>query len=299
MWFKNLLVYRLNKWSDTPASLEEKLAKQALQSCNGLDMQSRGWVPPKEDGGPLVQALGGQLMISLGVEKRLLPATVINQVAKARAAEIEEQQGYKPGRKQMKEIKEAVTDELIPRAFAIRRKTQVWIDPEQGWMVVDAANVSKADEVVEMLIKGLEDFSVAFVKTQTSPSAAMTGWLSGVEVPEAFTVDQDCELRGRGDGGATVRYVRHALEEEEVAKHIKSGKEVTRLAMTWNDKLSFVLHDNLQLKRITPLDLIKEQAKLSEQEDTFDTDFAIMSGELRQLLPALIEALGGEMPAAV
>ena len=299
MWFKNLLVYRLNKWGETSVSLEEKLAKQALQSCNGLDMQSRGWVPPKEDGGPLVQALSGALMISLGVEKRLLPATVINQVAKARAAEIEEQQGYKPGRKQMKEIKEAVTGELIPRAFAIRRKTQVWIDPEQGWMVVDAANVAKADEVVEMLIKGLEDFSVAFVKTQTSPSAAMTGWLSGAEVPAAFTVDQDCELRGRGDDGATVRYVRHALEEEEVAKHIKSGKEVTRLAMTWSDKLSFVLHDNLQLKRIAPLDLIKEQAKLNEQDDTFDTDFAIMTGELRQLLPALIDALGGEMPAAV
>ena len=91
----------------------------------------------------------------------------------------------------------------------------------------------------------------------------------------------------------------HALEEEEVAKYIKSGKEVARLAMTWSDKLSFVLHDNLQLKRIAPLDLIKEQAKLNEQDDTFDTDFAIMTGELRQLLPALIDALGGEMPAAV
>lgn len=298
MWFKNLLVYRLNKWDETPASLEEKLARQALQSCSGLDMQSRGWVPPKEDGGPLVHVLGGQMMLSLGTEKKLLPATVVNQFAKARAADIEEQQGYKPGRKQMKEIKEAVTDELIPRAFAIRRKTPVWIDPEQGWMVVDAANLAKADEIVEMLIKCLDVFSVSPVKTQTSPAGAMTGWLSGRDIPNAFTVDQDCELRGKGDAGATVRYVRHALEEEEVAKHIKSGKEVTRLAMTWNDKLSFVLHDNLQVKRLAPLDILKEQAKLNEQDDTFDTDFAIMTGELRGLLPALVDALGGELKAA-
>ena len=299
MWFKNLLVYRLNKWDDTPASLEEKLSKHALQSCNGLDMQSRGWVSPKADGEPLVHTLGSQMLISLGIEKKLLPTTVINQFAKARAVEIEEQQGYKPGRKQMKEIKEAVTDELLPRAFAIRRKTYAWIYPVGGWMVVDAANLGKADEVVEMLIKALDGFSVSFIKSEISPSTAMTGWLAGNDIPSTFTVDRDCELRGKGDAGATVRYVRHTLEEEEIAKHIKAGKEVSKLAMTWNDKLSFVLHDNLQLKRIAPLDIIKEQAKVSEHDDTFDTDFAIMTGELKQLLPAIIDALGGEARSAV
>jgi len=88
--------------------------------------------------------------------------------------------------------------------------------------------------------------------------------------------------------------VRHALEAEEIAKHITAGKEVTRLAMTWNDKFSFVLHENLQLKRLVPLDILKDQADSSEQEDMFDTDFAIMSGELQKLLANIIEALGGE-----
>ena len=298
MWFKNLLVYRLNKWNETPATLEEKLSMHALQACNGLDMQSRGWVSPKADVEPLVHALGSQMLISLGIEKKLLPATVINQFAKARAVEIEEQQGYKPGRKQMKEIKEAVTDELLPRAFAIRRKTHAWIDPVGEWMVIDAANIGKADEVVEMLIKALDGFSVSLIKSEISPSAAMTGWLAGNDIPSIFTVDQDCELRGKGGTGATVRYVRHTLEEEEIAKHIKSGKEVTKLAMTWNDKLSFVMHDNLQLKRIAPLDIIKEQAKADMQDDAFDTDFAIMAGEFKQLLPAIIDALGGEVRSA-
>lgn len=219
MWFKNLLVYRLNNWNETAQSLEDKLAKQALQGCNGLDMQSRGWVAPK-DNEPLVQTLGGAFMIALGVEKKLLPASVINQVAKARAAEIEERQGYKPGRKQMKEIKEAVTDELIPRAFAIRRKTHVWIDPEQKWMVVDAANVAKAEEVVEMLIKGLESFSVSFLKTQVSPSVAMTGWLASGEAPAGFTVDQDCELRGRGADG------------------VRTGRLCAMCAMPWTRRRS-------------------------------------------------------------
>lgn len=294
MWFKNLLVYRLTRWEATPVTLEEKLSQHALQPCSGMEMQSRGWVSPKAEGEPLVHALGQQMLISLGVEKKLLPATVINQFAKSRAAEMEEQQGYKPGRKQLKEIKEAITDELLPRAFALRRKTYAWIDPVDKWLVVDAANAAKADELAEMLIKALDGISFALIKTETSPSAAMTGWLAGNDLPAAFTVDRDCELRGAGEERATVRYVRHDLEAEEISKHIKAGKEVTRLAMTWNDKLSFVLHENMQLKRLSALDILKEQTDSSEADDVFDTDFAIMTGELKKLLPAVIDALGGE-----
>ncbi|HEX5364191.1 MAG TPA: recombination-associated protein RdgC, partial [Gallionella sp.] len=75
MWFKNLLVYRLNEWPVTPDALEEKLSQHILQACSGLEMQRHGWVSPKADGEPLVHALGQQLLISLGTEKKLLPST--------------------------------------------------------------------------------------------------------------------------------------------------------------------------------------------------------------------------------
>lgn len=292
MWFKNLLVYRLNNWDTAPEALEEKLARHALQPCSGMEMQSRGWVPPKGEGEPFVHTLGSQMLIALGTEKKLLPATVVNQFAKSRAAEVEEQQGYKPGRKQLKQIKEAVTDELLPRAFAIRRRTHAWIDPVGGFMVVDAANFAKADELVEMLFKSLEGFTLTPVKTSISPTAAMTNWLAGDDLPASFTIDRDCELRDTGEERASVRYIRHTLEAEEIGKHIKAGKEVARLAMTWNDKLSFVLHENLQLKRLAPLDVLKEQA--DAEDDVFDADFAIMTGELKMLLPDIVDVLGGE-----
>lgn len=261
-------------------------------------MQRLGWVSPKEEGQPFVHTLGSQMLICLGVEKKLLPTTVINQFAKSRAAEIEEQQGYKPGRKQMKQIKEAITDELLPKAFALRRKTFAWINPAGGFLVVDAANLAKADELIEMLIKTIDGISLTLIKTNTSPSSAMTSWLAGDDLTSVFTIDRDCELRGAGEERSTVRYVRHTLESEEIAKHITAGKEVTRLAMTWNDKVSFVLHENLQLKRLMPLDILKEQADSSDQEDMFDTDFAIMTGELQKMLVSVIDALGGESKSA-
>jgi recombination associated protein RdgC len=296
MWFKNLQIYRLTApWTLTVEQLEQKLAPLAFAPCSSLDMQSQGWVAPRGNG-RLVHSVNRQLLLQLGTEKKLLPATVINQVSKARAAELEEQQGFKPGRKQMKEIKEQVADELLPRAFSIQRSTHIWIDPVNGWLVVDAAGASKADEVFKLLLKSLEVLPFGALRTERSPLSAMTDWLAADEAPAGFTVDQDTELRASGEGKATVRYVRHTLEPEDVRRHIAGGKQCTRLALTWNDRVSFVLTESLAIKRVAPLDVLKENqdAALQNDDERFDTDFALMSGELAKLMADLIEALGGE-----
>lgn len=293
MWFKNLFIFRLTKWDHTIESIEEHLSQQSLQPCGGSDMQTRGWVSPKGEGQPLVHKAGDQLLISLGFEKKLLPSSVINQFAKAKAAEIEEREGYKPGRKQMKEIKEMVTDELLPRAFAIQSRINAWIDTKGKWLVVDASSSSKVDDLVGLLMKSLPNVAMIPLKTKTMPGVAMTAWLAENDSPPQFTVDQDCELKSRGEHAATVRYVKHSLEIEEIAKHTKSGKDVTKLAMTWADKVSFVLQDNMQIKRIAPLDILKEQAAMDADGDAFDTDFVLMTGELRLLIEAMIDTLGG------
>ena len=296
MWFKNIFIYRLPAdWAISAATLEEKLSRQPLQPCGGLDKQSRGWVSPQGDG-PLVHTLNRQLLIALGVEQKLLPTSIINQFAKDRIAELEAQQGHRVGRKETKEIKERVTDELLPRAFAHRRTTLVWIDPVNAWLVVDAASPAKADEVLELLGKTLDDLPLKFLHTRLSPVAAMTEWLAGGEAPPGFTIDRELELRSIDGGKATVRYVRHDLEGDEIRAHIAAGKSATRLGMTWNDKISFVLTEQLQIKRLTFLDILKEEAE-SEAENTeelFDIDFTLMTGELARMLADLVEALGGE-----
>jgi len=296
MWFKNLQIYRLTApWTMTSEQLEASLVPQSFAACGNLDMQTQGWVSPR-DNGMLVHIVNRQLLLQLATEKKLLPSTVINQVTKARAAELEEQQGFKPGRKQMKELKEQVTDELLPRAFSIRRSTFVWIDPVNGWLVVDAASPAKADEVFKLLLKSLETLPFASLRTERSPQSAMTDWLAADEAPAGFTVDQDTELRSTNEGKATVRYVRHTLEAEDVRRHIAAGKQCTRLALTWADRVSFVLSESLALKRVAPLDVLKENtdAGTKNEDERFDTDFALMTGELAKLVGDLVEALGGE-----
>ena len=297
MWFKNLQIYRLPApWKITPDQLAAAIAPQAFTPCSSLELLSQGWVSPRNNG-LFVHTVNRQMMILLGTEKKLLPASVINQITKARAAEIEEQQGFAPGRKQMRELKESVTDELLPRAFSIQSSTWVWIDPVNGWLVIDAGSTGKAEEVLKLLIKAIDKFPLETLRTVMSPATAMTAWLASDEAPSGFTVDQDTELRSTGEGKATVRYVRHALEADDVRRHIESGKQCTRLAMTWNDKISFVLTEGLAVKRIAPLDVLKDDSDSTTKNDDerFDSDMMLMTGELHLMLSALVEALGGQL----
>jgi recombination associated protein RdgC len=298
MWFKNLQIYRLPApWAMTSEQLEAALAPQTFAPGTSLEPQSQGWASPRENG-MLVHTVNRQMLLLLATEKKLLPATVINQVTKARAAEIEEQQGFQPGRKQMRELKEQVTDELLPRAFSIRRNTWVWIDPVNGWLVVDAASPGKADEVLKLLVKAVDKLPLETLHVVQSPVAAMTDWLTADEAPGGFTVDQDTELRATGESKATVRYVRHTLEADDVRRHIEAGKQCTRLAMTWADRVSFVLTESLAIKRVTALDVLKEGSDTTTKNDDerFDSDFALMTGELSRMLGDLVQALGGEQP---
>ena len=77
------------------------------------------------------------------------------------------------------------------------------------------------------------------------------------------------------------------------------GKTVVRLGLTWNDKISFVLTEHLQVKRLAFLDILKREDGNNEdsevnEEEKFEIDFALMTGELSLLLADLVKALGGE-----
>jgi recombination associated protein RdgC len=92
-----------------------------------------------------------------------------------------------------------------------------------------------------------------------------------------------------------VRYARHTLDIDELAEHIRQGKLPTQVAMTWASRVSFVLTEALTLKKIKLLDVVLEGAPQGEGDDHFDADMALVTGELRQLIPELIAALGGEL----
>ncbi|MBP9683968.1 MAG: recombination-associated protein RdgC [Rhodoferax sp.] len=297
--FKNVIVYRIGPgWSATMAQMEEGLDPERFVACGASQEKSIGWTEPRgEAHGPLVESVGGQLILKLKIETRSLPGSVITRKAKERIAHIEATTGRKPGKKETREIKEDIKLELLPMAFTKESSVLIWIDPDANLLVIDAGSQAKADEVVTMLVKCLAGLAVTLINTKVSPTAAMSDWLVTQEAPAGFSVDRECELKAADESKAVVRYSRHPLDNEEVKQHVEAGKLPTRLALTWDSRVSFVLTESLQLKKIAFLDVVFEGTSAGK-DDGFDADTAIATGELCKLLPDLFEALGGEMVAA-
>lgn len=296
MFFKNLQIYRLQApWQISATDLDTQLSRGPFVKCESNQPTSRGWVPPLGD--DLLYWIGDHWMVALRQEERLLPVSVVNQETAERADVLETQQGYRPGRKQLRELKERVVEELMPRAFTRQRTTFAWIDPVNGWFVVDASTPSKAEEVIAHLRHCLDEFPIKPFLTENSATHAMADWLASGEAPNGFTIDRDCQLMSVSEDRAAVTYAHHPLESDEIRSHLASGKLPTKLAMTWDDRISFVLTDRLEVKRLAFLDLLKEAAEENAEDayEQFDADFTLMTGELIRLFNGLSDALGGEL----
>lgn len=300
MWFKNLKIYRLSPdFVPYGNGLSEQLAYLSFLPCGTLQHESIGWVPPREEHGGYVYWQEYNCLLTLRTEKRVLPPAVVNQATKERARKIEEQQGYKPGRKQMREIKESIIDELLPKAFTQYYDTRVWLDIGNRWFVIDTGSNGVADTVLAAIAKCIDPFPVLPLYVNHSIAGSMTRWLLGDEAPAGFTIDQEAELRSTNENRATVKYVRQSVDVQEAFNHVNAGKQVTRLALTWNDRVSFILTEDLSVKRVTPLDILKENNDPDNhfdllEDEQFDADFHLMAGELTALLDDLVEAIGGE-----
>ncbi|MEY4420894.1 MAG: hypothetical protein RLZZ498_1490 [Pseudomonadota bacterium] len=293
------MVYRVGEgWQPTLAQLEQALDAERFVPCGASQEKSVGWVEPRgEAHGPLVEAVNGQRIFKLKIETKGVPGAVVTRKAKERCAYIETTTGRKPGKKEMKEIKEDVKMSLMPMAFSKESSVWVWVDPVAHLLVLDAGSQAKADEVVTMLVKTFAGVSLTLLNTHMSPQSAMASWLMSQDAPAGFSVDRECELKAADESKSVVRYVRHPLDTDEVKQHVEAGKLPTRLAMTWEGRVSFSLTEALQLKKVTFLDVVFENAT-SDKDEGFDADVAIATGELQQLLPDLMAALGGEQTLA-
>jgi recombination associated protein RdgC len=296
MWFKNLVVYRLPAdWAVSAAELEQKLTTRPLQPCSPFEMLSRGWVAPSGTG-RLVHTVNQQHLIALGVNQKLLPASIIRQVTLERAEALAQENGFPVGRRQMRDLKMRVTEELRAKALTRRRVTRAWIDPTNGWLVVDAAGAAKAEELIETLRDTLDSLAVQFIETERSPQMSMAVWLKLGEAPLRLTIDQHLELKAANHSKATIRYSHHPLEGKDIQAHLSAGMYPTRLGLTWNDRIAFVLNEKMQIKRVEFLEMSKDSAAGGELDEAeqFDIDFTVMAGELAKLLDDVIAALGTE-----
>lgn len=296
MFFRNLTLFRFPAGLDV-SSLEEQLANAALKPVGGMELSSRGFISPFGRGEPdaaLAHRIGDSIWLTLGGEDKILPATVVNDLLQKKIAEFEQKNDRRPGGKLRKQMKEDLITELLPRAFVRPSRTDAMLDMALGVLVVDTSSRKVAEAVVTQLREALGSFPALPVNAETAPRAVMTGWVAGDALPEGVSLGDECELRDPADTGAVVKVQRMELAGEEIDTHLQAGKQVTRLALGIDEHLSFVLGEDLVVRKFKLLDGAIDQLEGSENGDMraeLDARFALMAGEFKRLFAMLEGAL--------
>jgi recombination associated protein RdgC len=295
--FKNARLYLIEDTSALDAEgLENRLAERLFRPCGPLETASLGWAPAL--GGQtqaLVHAGNGCLYLCARRQERLLPSAVVAEAVDERVAEVEDREARSVGRKERRHLREEILVDMLPRAFTRSRRIRAYLDLVAGWMVVDAASEKAAEELLELLRETLDSFRVRPPRPEHSPTVLMTAWVTQGDAPGGLDLEDECELRDPSDERSLVRCRGQDLASEEIATHLRAGKEAIKLALTWKEHLSFILQEDLSLKRLRFSDALLDEALEPDVEDEaarFDAEFAIMAIELRGLIGRLNEVFG-------
>ncbi|BBU05078.1 recombination-associated protein RdgC [Aeromonas veronii] len=299
MWFKNLQVYRFTRPFDlTVEQLETQLESLTFTPCSSQDMSRFGWTRPLgKFGSTLTHSANGQILICARKEEKMLPSTVVKEQLAEKVEAIEFEQGRPLKKKEKEALKEELLHTLLPRAFSRTANTYAWINPDYGYIVVDAPSAKKADDLLALLRKSIGSLPVVPVSMTNPPEITMTEWLNEVNLPAPFTLEDEAELRSTMEHGGIIRCKQQDLVTEEVKNHLEHDKLVTKLALNWGEKLSFVLGDDLSIKRLKfseELRDLNDDVTSEGPAARLDADFALVTGELSRFIPALFAALGGE-----
>lgn len=282
MWPKNATIYGISPKAKFPL---EQLQAARFVPVGDLQAQSAGFSPVRGD--ELAYQQGKHTLLRFTIEKKHIPGSAVAVKLEEKCAELEKAQGFPPGKKSRKELKERVVDELLPRALSTRRTTAVWIDQDQHRIVIDSASNAVCDEIVKVLIKLFgEGDNLGLQDVRWPRASVLTQWLD--YQPREFTVDDAVTLQHPGEKGKVVKFERADLGYADVLGQIRSGAYVQSVAMTFNSRLSFIMTDNMRIRRIKALEILMDREGVQEA-DRFASDFDLMTREVGCLIDALVQ----------
>ena len=261
---------------------------------------SYGWAKPLgRNGEQLVHTVGNYSMICARKEERILPSAVVNEQLTEMVEELEQGEARSVGRKERQQLKEELTMTLLPQAFTRSNNTYAYIDRSNRWLVVDSSSANKAEELITLLRQSVDGISARLPMSEESPRVVMSQWLRGENIPNGFELGDEYELQDSDKEGAIVRCRRQDPHSDEIQGHLDAGKQVTKLAMNWRERIEFVVPEDLSIKRLRFTDTIKEELDEHAEDPAmqFDSDFAFMSLELSKFIDEVINAFGGESEA--
>ncbi|EED36553.1 recombination-associated protein RdgC [Luminiphilus syltensis NOR5-1B] len=243
----------------------------------------------------LVHAAGPFWLVRLQREEKLLPAAVVREEVGDRIAQIQAAEGRKVFRKEKMTLTDEVTMDLMPRAFSQRKSIEALMDERNGWLWVNHASAPRAEDLLGALRDALGSLPAELPDTRHSPAQTMSQWLLQGNLPAGLQLGADADLADPQEGGGEVRARSMLLDCDEIRSHLESGKLVQRLALEWDERVSFVLDKDLTIRRLKfDEQLVSANDDIEEDELVRrDADFLLMSETISELQTLLVKSFGG------
>ena len=291
MWFKQVQLFQLSKSKHFSFDELTKLVEQlTFEPCLPSMPESAGFVAPVEENEErLVRNINNNFVICVQVEEKILPSSVIRKELGDLVKQIELSESRKLRQKEKMDLKDQVTMTMLPRAFSKLTKVYAYIDNTNHWLILGTTNGKLSDKFISAFKKAITDdvFSPQLVK----PASIMTQWVKDRNYPSSFSIENACLLQDPNNEARMVRCQQQDLFASSIQSLIKDGCEVNQLALTWQDRVTFVLANDFSLRSIQMQDELIEQVKElapESREQQFDADMLIMCGTFSLMLNDLL-----------
>ena len=301
MWFKNLYLLRLAEGFEVyPSEIESALQNKQKAALGAEQFENSGFVSPfGGDVSVMCHAVAGYSLFTLAHEKKDIPASAVREELDKMVKAVETRESRKVSSREKKDFRDEVEFNLLPRAFSKTTKTDGYFTPD-GWLVINTSSANVAERVTKNLRECFTAHQMTLpvtpAATESSPSITMTEWVKSGFPPAPFALGESVELTSQDDDKSTAKFARHELSSDEVQANIEAGKLVYRLALVWDEKISFTLSDELVISKLKFLDVLQDSMKDESPEsaaEKLDIEFALMTGEVSKMLKDLMTGFGG------
>jgi recombination associated protein RdgC len=297
MWFKNLNLFSLSApFSSDCVAFSEALSSYPFFPCTKVTPFSAGFIPPigGEDA-PLVHSAEGYFLFCLKIQKKVLPATVLNEQHAEQVANLEAVQGRKLYKDEKQRMKEELYYTLLSQAFVTSSRVYGYFDTNRSELIVSSTVTKDLEKLFLYFHKIFPEQKIAPYALQ-SPAAVMTHWLRKQQYPDCFSLADNCVVCEGDENKGVVRFTRKDLGTEALQKLLSEGSQVIQLGVNWREQIQCQLRQDLTIAAVKFHDSVRETAKdvLTEtEEDRQATDFFLMaetvSRFIQELLPEFLE----------
>jgi len=296
MKFTTLTAYALPKtFSADVDTIGDALSHLPFTDCTPNAPMSAGFIGPIEamETENLCLRLQSFYFVTLQIESKILPQTVVMQHAKKRIAELEKLGDRKLSAKERQEIKESTYLALLPRALTKLSKCHAYVDGEQHLLIVGTNHQATLDTFLDLWEKALPDATPIALATKDL-TGLMTHWVADhIDLGE-ISYGEGYALTDKQDTRKTLRAQKTSPESALVYDCLKQGYQIKQMGLFWQDTLSFTLNEKAHLKQIRFIDKsvndvsdIADDPIAREQADAFLYARTIQV-MLKSLLPQVV-----------